>query len=170
MPGSTCRPDAIHEGPAARAAGPSASYTLVRGRSAGHDFDFTGATFDGGDFTKAVFSGGTVNFGGAEFCGGTVDFTEAEFSGGTVNFAGAGLAGGQVRAEREQLAVLAPALANVTWAGGCLNVRNAVATSDLTCTLLVTCAVEHVGYVVGGHGLGLELSAGQSDGDVLQGA
>lgn len=40
----------------------------------------------------------------------------------------------------------------------------------LTCTLLVTCAVEHVGYVVGGHGLGLELSAGQSDGDVLQGA
>ena len=41
---------------------------------------------------------------------------------------------------------------------------------DLTCTLLVTCAVEHVGYVVGGHGLGLELSAGQSDGDVLQGA
>ncbi len=42
--------------------------------------------------------------------------------------------------------------------------------SDLTCTLLVTCAVEHVGYVVGGHGLGLELSAGQSDGDVLQGA
>ena len=42
--------------------------------------------------------------------------------------------------------------------------------TDLTCTLLVTCAVEHVGYVVGGHGLGLELSAGQSDGDVLQGA
>ena len=40
----------------------------------------------------------------------------------------------------------------------------------LTCTLLVTCAVEHVGYVVGGHGLGVELSAGQSDGDVLQGA
>ena len=44
------------------------------------------------------------------------------------------------------------------------------AASNLTCTLLVTCAVEHVGYVVGGHGLGLELSAGQSDGDVLQGA
>lgn len=43
-------------------------------------------------------------------------------------------------------------------------------TFDLTCTLLVTCAVEHVGYVVGGHGLGVELSAGQSDGDVLQGA
>ena len=35
-----------------------------------------------------------------------------------------------VRAEREQLAVPAPALANVTWAGGCLNVRNAVATSE----------------------------------------
>ena len=72
----------------------------------GHDFDFTGATFDGGDFTKAVFSGGTVHF------------------------AGAVLAGGEVRAEREQVALLAPALANITWAGGRLNVGGAVVKSE----------------------------------------
>ena len=31
----------------------------------GHDFDFTGVIFDGGDFDGARFSGGTVNFDGA---------------------------------------------------------------------------------------------------------
>ena len=55
------------------------------------------------------------------------------------------------------------------WSAGWRTSRSAGG-RRLTCTLLVTCAVEHVGYVVGGHGLGLELSAGQSDGDVLQGA
>jgi hypothetical protein len=41
----------------------------------GLNFDFAGAVFDGGDFSDAKFSGGTVNFVGAEFSGGTVDFS-----------------------------------------------------------------------------------------------
>src|SRR5215475_3716141 len=54
----------------------------------GLNFDFAGAVFDGGDFSGAKFTGGTVNFVGAEFSGGTVSFGGAEFSGGTVKFAG----------------------------------------------------------------------------------
>ena len=41
----------------------------------GLNFNFAGAVFDGGDFSDAKFSGGTVNFAGAEFSGGTVDFS-----------------------------------------------------------------------------------------------
>src|SRR5262244_2909781 len=40
----------------------------------GLNFDFTGVVFDGGDFSRAEFSGGTVTFGRAKFSGGTVDF------------------------------------------------------------------------------------------------
>ncbi|WP_344282920.1 pentapeptide repeat-containing protein [Actinomadura napierensis] len=82
----------------------------------GHDLDFTGAIFDGGDFRRAVFTsdatvsfqearfeGGTVDFGGARFeggttidFGGTVDFGGARFEGGTVDFDNAGFEGGTV--------------------------------------------------------------------------
>ncbi|GGW90349.1 pentapeptide repeat-containing protein [Streptomyces lomondensis] len=62
----------------------------------GHDFDFTGVIFDGGDFSEAVFSGGTVEFTGAVFSGGTVDFTGAVFSGGAVDFHGVVFSGGTV--------------------------------------------------------------------------
>jgi hypothetical protein len=41
----------------------------------GLNFDFAGAVFDGGDFSGAKLSGGTVNFAGAGFSGGTVDFS-----------------------------------------------------------------------------------------------
>jgi hypothetical protein len=68
------------------------------------NFDFTGAVFDGGDFTAAKFTGDTIDFSGAEFSGGTVDFTGAKFysgvvyfgatfSSGTVNFAQAEFSG-----------------------------------------------------------------------------
>ena len=62
----------------------------------GLNFDFAGAVFDGGDFSGAKLSGGTVNFSNAEFSGGTVSFAGAEFSGGTVNFAGAKFSGAGV--------------------------------------------------------------------------
>ncbi|MFE2600353.1 pentapeptide repeat-containing protein [Streptomyces sp. NPDC059396] len=52
----------------------------------GHDLDFTGVVFDGGDFSGATFSGGTVRFSYAAFSGGRVSFDGAEFSGGTVTF------------------------------------------------------------------------------------
>jgi hypothetical protein len=62
----------------------------------GLNFDFTGVAFDGGDFSGAVFSGGTVNFTGAVFSGGTVKFNGARFSGGRVNFIGTEFSGGTV--------------------------------------------------------------------------
>ena len=74
----------------------------------GLNFDFTGVVFDGGYFSSAQFSGGTVSFvdarfsggtvlfGGAEFSSGTVDFSGAEFSGGEVSFGGAEFSGGEV--------------------------------------------------------------------------
>ena len=62
----------------------------------GLDLDFTGTVFDGGDFSNAEFSGGTVNFNNAQFSAGTVSFIRAIFSGGTVYFTGAEFSGGEV--------------------------------------------------------------------------
>ncbi|MFJ3204783.1 pentapeptide repeat-containing protein [Streptomyces sp. NPDC086989] len=62
----------------------------------GHQFDFTTVTFDGGDFSHAVFSGGTVNFFGAVFSGGAVNFRGAEFSGGKVTFRDAKISDGLI--------------------------------------------------------------------------
>ncbi|MFE0105876.1 pentapeptide repeat-containing protein [Streptomyces sp. NPDC059009] len=62
----------------------------------GHDFDFTGVVFDGGDFSEAVFSGGKVSFGGAAFSGGEVNFGSAVFSGGEVSFREAAFSDGEV--------------------------------------------------------------------------
>jgi len=62
----------------------------------GLHFDFTGAVFDGGDFSNAVFSDGMVHFDRAKFSSGTVSFRNAEFCGGTVSFSGAEFCGGTV--------------------------------------------------------------------------
>jgi len=53
---------------------------------------YVGAMFSGGviAFSGAVFSGGTVAFGRARFSGSTVDFSRAVFSGGIVNFSDVG--------------------------------------------------------------------------------
>jgi len=44
----------------------------------GRDFDFSRTTFDGGDFRKVKFSGGTVTFSRAQFSGGIVTFVGAQ--------------------------------------------------------------------------------------------
>jgi len=62
----------------------------------GHDLNFTGAIFDGGDLSATAFSGGTVDFSGTRFSGGTVDFSGTRFSGATVDFSGAAFSGGTV--------------------------------------------------------------------------
>ncbi|WP_413101025.1 pentapeptide repeat-containing protein [Streptomyces sp. Inha503] len=66
----------------------------------GHDFDFTGATFDGGDFSGAVFSGGAVSFADAMFTGGTLSFRRAVFSGSMVRFDGGTFSSGAVNFSR----------------------------------------------------------------------
>ncbi|GAA3797129.1 hypothetical protein GCM10022403_033820 [Streptomyces coacervatus] len=62
----------------------------------GHDFDFSGAVFDGGNFTGARFAKGKVSFVRAHFTGGQVSFDDAHFSGGEVSFERAHFTGGQV--------------------------------------------------------------------------
>ncbi|WP_369247189.1 pentapeptide repeat-containing protein [Streptomyces sp. R41] len=62
----------------------------------GHDFDFTNAVFDGGDWSEAQFSGGRVSFNDAIFSGGHVTFYNAQFSGGKVFFHGAKFSGDMV--------------------------------------------------------------------------
>jgi uncharacterized protein YjbI with pentapeptide repeats len=61
----------------------------------GCDFDFTNATFDGGDFGMAKFTG-KVSFRFAKFIGGEVSFRRAIVLGGEVSFADAEFAGGVV--------------------------------------------------------------------------
>ncbi|WP_037815661.1 pentapeptide repeat-containing protein [Streptomyces sp. NRRL S-1022] len=51
------------------------------------NFDFTGATFDGGDLSGSKFCG-AVNFRWARFSGFVFDFGDAKFFGGTVDFRG----------------------------------------------------------------------------------
>ncbi|WCN79661.1 pentapeptide repeat-containing protein [Micromonospora sp. LH3U1] len=62
----------------------------------GRDLDFTGAVFDGGDFSRVHFSGGMVSFAKATFSAGAVSFAKAVFSGGEVTFEGARFFGGMV--------------------------------------------------------------------------
>ncbi|GGS62265.1 hypothetical protein GCM10010221_71170 [Streptomyces parvus] len=73
----------------------------------GHNFDFTGVAFDGGDLSEANFTGGTVRFSGAIFAGGffrfngatfhsDVDFYRASFAAGTVDFGSATFIDGTV--------------------------------------------------------------------------
>lgn len=59
----------------------------------GYDLDFTGAVFDGGDFSKACFSGGRVSFVHATFTSDYVLFSDATFSGGKVLFSNATFSG-----------------------------------------------------------------------------
>ncbi|MFD3931747.1 pentapeptide repeat-containing protein [Streptomyces sp. NPDC058614] len=60
-----------------------------------YSLDFTGATFDGGDFSHSHFRG-TVSFVGATFSSGTVSFVGATFSGNVVNFDHATFSGATV--------------------------------------------------------------------------
>ncbi len=97
----------------------------------GCGFDFTGATFDGGEFVgivvprgtalifndaefvggelnfrRARFSGGILDFEGAEFSGGTVDFGRAEFSAGDIDFRRVKFSGGKVSFHSASFGVL----------------------------------------------------------------
>ena len=58
------------------------------------EFDFTGAVFDGADFSDARVHRGSMIFDGVEFASGTVSFHGAEFSESTLNFQGARFTGG----------------------------------------------------------------------------
>ncbi|MFF0066535.1 pentapeptide repeat-containing protein [Streptomyces sp. NPDC005279] len=84
----------------------------------GHDFDLTEVTFDGGDLSKAVFSGGRVSFRGAVFSAGSLDFGEAMFSGGTVDFSRAVFSEGTVNFDRARFSGGTVNFANARFSGG----------------------------------------------------
>ncbi|MFD3685452.1 pentapeptide repeat-containing protein [Nocardiopsis sp. NPDC058631] len=62
----------------------------------GKNYDFTGVVFDGGDFSHACFSGGTVRFDHARFPGGDVRFFNTQFVGADVIFQYVRFSGGRV--------------------------------------------------------------------------
>lgn len=61
----------------------------------GRDLNFNGATFDGGNFYDANFSG-LIDFRNTEFLDGAVSFANSDFSRGVVTFGGAEFSGGAV--------------------------------------------------------------------------
>ncbi|MFE4923169.1 pentapeptide repeat-containing protein [Streptomyces sp. NPDC056661] len=82
-----------------------------------HNFDFTGAVFDGGDFSNSHF-GGTASFVGATFSGGTVKFVQSRFSGGTVDFGRATFSGGTVSFGRATFSGGKVSFVGATFSGG----------------------------------------------------
>lgn len=62
----------------------------------GYDLNFTGAVLDGGDFSGAIFSSGSVSFYEAKFVEGWTDFANARFAGATVTFEAAVVCGGEL--------------------------------------------------------------------------
>lgn len=63
----------------------------------GHRFDFTGAVFDGGDFSGIYLITGTeMIFNDATFTAGTVDFQRAMLLAGAVTMVGAKVTGGEI--------------------------------------------------------------------------
>ncbi|MFF1706196.1 pentapeptide repeat-containing protein [Streptomyces sp. NPDC058252] len=115
-----------------------------------YSLDFTGAIFDGGDFSRSDFRGrvrfdgarfnrgtvsfygarynrgGTVSFNGAAFDGGTVTFKNTTLSGGTVNFDGAAFDGSTVTFEGTVFADGTVTFKNTALNGGTLTFERAV--------------------------------------------
>ncbi|MCT9003471.1 pentapeptide repeat-containing protein [Streptomyces rhizosphaerihabitans] len=99
----------------------------------GYDYDFTGAVFDGGDFSNTRFRGAVnfsaatftddVNFFDVEFTGGEVSFDRAVFS-GAASFDFAKFAGGKVSFDR---AVFTDSVrfGSASFAGGKVSFRSA---------------------------------------------
>jgi uncharacterized protein YjbI with pentapeptide repeats len=104
----------------------------------GHDLDFTGATFDGADFSDAAFTGGTVSFKQANFIGGNtrfygvkfagadVEFDEATFTDGRVSFNQSTFSGGDVSFDKATFDGSAVSFALVEFTGGAVGFEHAV--------------------------------------------
>jgi uncharacterized protein YjbI with pentapeptide repeats len=79
--------------------------------------DFTNATFDGGDFTGAKFTGGVVLFDQAKFTTGLVSFNGAKFNGAMVSFFKASFTGGLISFEGAKFTAGIVSFFNGTFAG-----------------------------------------------------
>lgn len=90
----------------------------------GHNLDFTGAVFDGGDFSRANFTGLT-KFNHATFMDGIVGFTSATFSTGTVMFDGSTFSGGMVTFEGAKFSGGRVVFTLATFSGGIVRLDRA---------------------------------------------
>jgi len=108
----------------------------------GLNFDFTGTVFDGGDFSGAVFSDGTVSLRGAKFANGAVSFrsavfsgmvdlADAVFSGGFVSFVGARFSGGIVSFVGAEFAGSVVDFAGADFTGGIVSFAGAQFSSGI---------------------------------------
>lgn len=99
----------------------------------GHNFDFSGATFDGGDFSSAIFSSGKVSFKGAVFAAGMINLRYTVFSGGTVSFNDAVFAAGTVDFSSAAFCGnSAVVFTNATFSGGMATFDKAVFSSTVS--------------------------------------
>ncbi|MFC5647072.1 pentapeptide repeat-containing protein [Kitasatospora cinereorecta] len=90
----------------------------------GHDYDFTGAVFDGGDFSQTRFTG-AVDFSFTAFTGGFVDFSHAQFTGDTVNFHGAKFTGSTVTFRRAKFTAAMVDFFGTNFTGGIVDFSHA---------------------------------------------
>ncbi|MFJ8013782.1 pentapeptide repeat-containing protein [Streptomyces sp. NPDC096339] len=97
----------------------------------GYDLDFTGAVFDGGDFSYARFCGDKVRFTGATFSSGLVSFYGATFSGGSMGFYGATFCGSEVLFRGATFSGGSVNFRGATFSGGSVNFREATFSSDV---------------------------------------
>ncbi|MEU3910355.1 pentapeptide repeat-containing protein [Streptomyces sp. NPDC029721] len=97
----------------------------------GYDLDFTGAVFDGGDFSNARFSGGKVRFTGATFSGGLVSFYGATFSDSSTGFYGATFSGSEVLFRGATFSGGSVNFRGARFTGGSVNFRGATFSSDV---------------------------------------
>jgi uncharacterized protein YjbI with pentapeptide repeats len=91
----------------------------------GKNYDFTGARFDGGNMSRAHFTGGAVSFLLAEFAGGTVNFRRAAFTGGEVDFRQATFSGGVVDFSDAEFSGGEVVFSEAKFSGGTVNFRRA---------------------------------------------
>ncbi|MER5950315.1 hypothetical protein ABT127_30145 [Streptomyces sp. NPDC001904] len=89
----------------------------------GLDLDLNGTTFDGGDFSNSIFSGGMVDFTGSTFSGGTVNFSRSTFSGRAINFSRTTYSGGTVDFSRTTFPGGTVNFSRSTYSGGTINFR-----------------------------------------------
>lgn len=93
----------------------------------GHDFDFTGVVFDGGAFSEARFSHGTIRFNGADFSGESVFFVGTEFSGATVLFNSAKFSGAKVHFGGATFSGRTVHFGDAKFSGGTVDLRGVLA-------------------------------------------
>ncbi|MEV4334036.1 pentapeptide repeat-containing protein [Streptomyces sp. NPDC049597] len=111
-----------------------------------HDFDFTGVTFDGGDFSRATFAGGLVSFSGATFSEARVDFRGATFCADVVSFGHATFSGAKVDFVGATFSGTGVDFGEATFSGGLVSFGEATFCADVVSFRMATFSGGMVGF------------------------